>query len=86
MNTEIIESNLVILVGTRALFYFVRFIIRNLSIKCSIFRFIHFCCCVITSNKKAFFGRVLLISLFGHVTLRLYEEVSMWNLQKGSCS
>ena len=68
MNTEVIEPTLVTLVGTWVLYYFVRFIIRNLNIKCSIFRFIHFCCCVIFSNKKAFLGRVLLISLFGHMT------------------
>ena len=68
MSREVIEPALVALVGTQALFCLVRFIIRNLSIKCSIFRFIHFCCCVIISNKKAFLGRVLLISLFGHVT------------------
>ena len=86
MNMEVIEPTLVTLVGTQALFHFVRFIIRNLSIVCSISRFIHFCCCVTISNKKAFFGRVLLISLFGHVTQILYEEVSMWNLQKDSYS
>ena len=68
MNMEVIEPTLVTLVGTRALYYFVRFIIRNFSVKCSIFRFLHFCCWVIISNKKVFLGRVLLISLFGHIT------------------
>ena len=67
MSTEVIEPTLVRLVGTWALFYFVQLIIRDLSIKCSIFRFIHFCY-VIISNKKEFLGRVLLISLSGHVT------------------
>ena len=68
MDTEIIEATSVTLVGTPDLYYFVRFIISNLSMKCSIFRFILFCCCVIISDKKAFLGRVLLISLFGHIT------------------
>ena len=86
INTEIIEPTLVTLVGTQVLYYFVRFIIRNLSIKCFIFRFINFYCCVIISDKKVFLGRVLLISLFGHIIQRLYEEVSMWNLQKDSWS
>ena len=43
MIVEVIEHNLVILVGTQ-LYFFSRFIIRNFSFKCSIFRFIHFCC------------------------------------------
>ena len=68
MNTEVIEPTLVRLFGTQVLYYFVRFIIRNLSLKCSIFGFILFCCCVIISNKKALLGRVLLTSFFGHIT------------------
>ena len=67
INTEVIAPTLVTLVGTQVLYYFVRFIIRNLSIKCSIFRFIHFCCCVIISNKKVILGRVLLISPFDYI-------------------
>ena len=67
MNMEVVEPTLVTLLGKRALLFFVRFIIRNFSLKCSVFRFIHFCCCVIF-NKKTFLGRVLLISLFGYVT------------------
>ena len=58
MNMEIIVPSLVILVGTRALFYLFKFIIRNFSFKCSIFTFIHFCCCVIF-HKKLFSGRDL---------------------------
>ena len=37
MNMEVIEPTLVILVGTLALLYFVRFIIKIFSLTCSIF-------------------------------------------------
>ena len=86
-NMEVVEPTLVTLLDNRVLLFFVRFIIRNFSLKCkcSVFRYIHFFYCVIF-NKKTFLGRVLLISLFGHVTQSLCEEVCMWNLRKNSCS
>ena len=74
MNMEVIEPTLVMLIDTWTLLYFVRFTIRNFSLKCSIFRFIHFCCCVVISNKKAFLGRVLLISLFAKRQLQLITQ------------
>ena len=52
MNTEVIEPTLVTLVGTRVLYYFVRFIIRNLSIKCSIFRLYFFAVVLLSLIKK----------------------------------
>ena len=60
MNMDVTEITLVILVGIRGLLFSVRFIIIH-------FRFIHFCYCVIIFHKKAFLGRVLLISLFGYL-------------------
>ena len=65
---EVSEPTLVISVGIPELLIFVRLIIGILMLNVLYVRFIHFCCCVNIFNKKAFLGRILLISLFGQVT------------------
>ena len=68
MNMKVTEPTAVILVGTWALLFFVRFIIINFSPKCPKFRFVHFSYCVVIFNKKVFLRGVLFMSLFGYVT------------------